>query len=275
MSMSTRTWLRELTSYYTPSSSDFEAARSHKYSIEARLDASLRIYSMYEIGSLSHGTAVWLYSDVDCLVSLQGERPQSPQTVLNNVKASLQERFPNTTIGIRRPAVVCYFSDSTVEVVPAYISPSGGYWISSPLGGWMKTHPSDHKSYVNEVNKKHDGGVKALVRQLKIWKYRRDVPISSCYLEVRAAKYMNGETSYLPTWDLHSALERMYEAGLASINDPTGLGSRFDACSSDAKKTEALSKLNTAVNRTWKAREHESDGEHGKAIEQLELLFNK
>ncbi|MDN8960585.1 hypothetical protein Q0P93_14975, partial [Staphylococcus aureus] len=60
-----------------------------------------------------------------------------------------------------------------------------------------------------------------------------------------------------------------------SMNDPTGLGSRFDACSSDVKKVQALSKLNTAMNRARKAREYESGGEHDKAIEQLELLFNK
>jgi hypothetical protein len=47
----------------------------------------------------------------------------------------------------------------------------------------METFPKDHNSYVNEINKKHDGAAKTLARQLKVWKYKRNVPVSSCYLD--------------------------------------------------------------------------------------------
>ena len=43
---------------------------------------------------------------------------------------------------------------------------------------------------------------------LKIWKYLRNVPVSSCYLEMRAAKHLDGESSYLPFWDLYLALDK-------------------------------------------------------------------
>jgi len=33
-----RGWLDELTAYYTPSSTQFDGARSHRFAIEARLD---------------------------------------------------------------------------------------------------------------------------------------------------------------------------------------------------------------------------------------------
>ena len=78
---------------------------------------------------------------------------------------------------IRRPAVVCRFSDGHVEVVPAYAGASG-YWIADPTDGWMKTYPKDHNQYVNDVNTKHNGAVKKLARQVKVWKYRRNVPVS-------------------------------------------------------------------------------------------------
>lgn len=268
-------WLNDLNSHYTPTTTQFSGARGHRASIEARLNSELGVSEMFEIGSLRHGTGVYNYSDADYLVSLKGFKPESPWTMLNKVKASLEDRFPYTTIGTRRPAVVCTFSDGIVEVVPGYASTGTGYWIADPTGGWMLTHPKDHNTWVNGVNNKHDGAAKKLARQLKVWKYRRNVPVSSCYLEMRAAKHMDGETSYNSTWDLHAVLKKMHENSLAAMNDPTSLGSRFTAYSSDANKADALSKLSRAVSRAAKARDYATSGDHINAIAQLKLLFDR
>jgi len=139
----------------------------------------------------------------------------------------------------------------------------------------MKTHPKDHNKYVNQVNGKHDGAAKRLARQVKVWKYRRNVPVSSCYLEMRAAKHIDGEDSYLPLWDLYLALKKILDANLASMNDPTGLGSRFGACSSESNRLDALSKLERAVTRARKAKDYAAAADDDSAIEQLRLLFNK
>lgn len=272
-----RAWLNELASYYTPSSTQFNGARGHRAAIETRLDTYLGVHEMFEIGSLKHGTGVWLYSDADYLVSLKGERPESPWTMLAKVKSQLEERFSTTVIVTRRPAVVCKFSDGDVEVVPAYPASSGtGYWIANPADGWMLTHPKSHNTYVNDVSASHGAGsVKRLVRQVKVWKYKRDVPVSSCYLEMRTAKHMEGETTYSPLWDLYLTLKKMRDADLSSMNDPTGLGSRFGSCSSESNRIIAMSKLNTAVTRALKAKDFVEAGDDDSAIEQLKLLFDK
>lgn len=267
-------WLANLTDLYTPTSTQFDGARSHRIAIEVRLDVFLGIHEMFEIGSLKHGTGVWLHSDADYLVSLKGVQPASPWTMLNKVKAQLQARFPNTTVVVRTPAIVCKFNNGDVEVVPAYAAPSG-YYIANPSGGWMLTHPKDHNRYVTNVNKKHGGSVKKLARQVKLWKYKRNVPISSCYLEMRAAKHMDGEEAYVPLWDLYLTLRKMRDNALAAMNDPTGLGSRFGACSSEPNRLEAISKLKTAVNRALKAKDYAADGYEYLAISQLELLFDR
>ncbi|ODR25028.1 SMODS domain-containing nucleotidyltransferase [Mycolicibacterium porcinum] len=267
-------WLRDLTDYYTPSSTQFDGARQHRSAIESRLDTYLGVHEMFEIGSLKHGTGVWLYSDADYLVSLKGVRPDSPWTMLNKVKEQLQARYLSTEVVVRRPAVVCRFSDGDVEVVPGYRG-DVGYWIANPADGWMLTHPKDHNTYVTDINSKHNGAVKKLVRQVKTWKYLRNVPVSSCYLEMRTAKHMDGETAYAPLWDLYLTLKKMHDAGLAAMNDPTGLGSRFGACSSESNRLDAMSKLDTAVNRARRAKEFAHADEQDKAIAQLKLLFDK
>ncbi|WP_141726807.1 SMODS domain-containing nucleotidyltransferase [Streptomyces niveus] len=274
MAQSPITWLNELTTLYTPTTSQFDAARRHRGSIESRLDATLGLHEMFEIGSLKHGTGVWNYSDADYLVSLKGIQPGSPWTMLNKAKDTLKERFPTSEIVIRRPAVVCRFSDADVEVVPAYPAPAG-YWIADPSDGWMKTFPKDHNRYVNDVNKKHDGAAKRLARRVKIWKYKRNVPVSSCYLEMRTAKHLDGEDTYSPLWDLYLTLRKMHDVELASMNDPTGLGSRFGACSSESNRQDAMSKLGRAVSRAQKAKDFAHEGDNESAIDQLKLLFNQ
>lgn len=264
-------------SYYTPTTGFFDAARSHRSAIEARLEYELGVKEMFETGSLKHGTGVWLYSDADYLVSLKGERPATGTTALARVRTSLLARFSTTTIKVRTPAVVCDFAGGkeTVEVVPAYTATSG-YWIPNPVdGGWMQTHPKDHNTWVNKVNAKHSGGAKKLARLAKVWKYKRNVPVSSCYLEMRAAKYADQQSSWWLPADLSGFLNYLQDNNLAAMNDPTGLGSRFTACSSPSNRTDALSKLSMAVTRADKAWEHDRNDRDVSAVEQLKLLFNQ
>lgn len=148
--------------------------------------------------------------------------------------------------------------------------------IADPQGGWMKSFPEEHNKYVNEINGKHSGGgAKKLARHLKIWKYKRNVPVSSCYLEMRAAKFLSAETAYVPIIDLHYSLKHLGTIKLASMNDPTGLGSRFGSCSSESTQADALSKLATAVSRSERAMSYYLADNNEKAIEQLKLLFNR
>jgi hypothetical protein len=273
----TNAYLNDLLAKYTPPSSYFDAARSHRSAIETRLDNHFGVSEMFETGSLRHGTGVWFYSDADYIVRLKGERPTTGTSALAKVKSSLAGRFKTTTIKVRTPAVVCEFADAkeTVEIVPAYVADSG-YWIPDPsTGGWMKTHPKNHNAYVNDVNKKHSGGAKKLARLAKVWKYKRSVLISSCYLEMRATKYAKGESSWWMPIDLQRYLNDLQTVDLAAMNDPTGLGSRFTACSSESSRQDALSKLTTAVNRATKARNFDDKDEDTAAVEQLKLLFNQ
>jgi hypothetical protein len=59
------------------------------------------------------------------------------------------------------------------------------------------------------------------------------------------------------------------------MNDPTGLGSRFGACSSESNRQDAMSKLDTAVTRARKAKDYEAAGDNDNAISQLKLLFDR
>jgi hypothetical protein len=265
----------------TPLESQRAAAAAHRSRVETSLKKRLTVSTMWETGSFHHGTGVRHYSDVDVLASIGGGKPGTSDTALVWVKSALTASFPTTIVRISRPAVVAEFAggDETWEVIPGFIKSMSGdkivYDIPGPSSGWIDSAPKEHLDYVNECNMKSGvkGGAKKLARLVKAWKYYNNVPISSFYLEMRAVQHVAKQDSFICIWDLCSLLEDMDSHQLAGMNDPKQASGRIYPCSSDAKKIDALSKLNTAATRVRKALDAQQKENIDTAFHYLDLLF--
>lgn len=266
----------------TPLQSDRDAKARHRLGVETSLKGSTRfsVQLFRETGSFGHGTGVRNHCDVDLLVSMSANQPTS-DTALSWVKDALKASFPTTVVEIRRPTVVVRFAGGAEpwEILPGFRTSSQGetpiYDIPGPASGWMSSAPTAHLEYVNGVNQQAGilGGAKKLARLAKAWKYCNQVPISSFYLEMRAAQYMAAQTSFSATLYLCGYLEWLDKNELADMNDPMGKASRFSACSSAATRTTALSNLRTAATRARKATTAEQAGNTQLAFDFLDLLF--
>jgi len=268
--------------WLTPSQAERAKAASHRASIYSKLDEKFGLYRMFESGSFKHGTGVSGYSDVDYFVSLKSDRPELSSSTLTAVRIALQSRFQTTYIHVSRPAVVLEFGQGyeRVEVIPAYAKERQAdkhmkFRIPGVLEQWLESTPESHLDYVNACNTKVGvkGGAKQLARLAKAWKYYRDVPVSSFYLEMRAAAYMAAESSVILPIDMHRFLSQLQRLQLSPMNDPTGSTGRIRACSSDANLATARSRLDTAVTRASKAVQLNADGKTAAAFEQWDLLF--
>jgi hypothetical protein len=264
----------------TPLESQREAASKHRQSVETSLRNALDVQVFRESGSFTHGTGVRNHCDVDLLVSV-AERPTTSETALNWVKAALTSSFPSTTVRVSRPAVVALFDGGreTWEIIPGFRKNKGEAALYDIPGvgsvDWMESAPTEHMKYVNEVNKKQhiSGGAKKFARLAKAWKYYNDVPVSSFYLEMRAAQYMDGERAWDPIQDLARYFHHLEDIGLGPMNDPKRLTQRFYAYSTTAKGKDALSKVKTAATRAGKALEADNRGRTAEAFYYLDLLF--
>lgn len=276
----TRTMSEAFTTYLqwqTPSASQRQAAALHRDSVERSVRNALHVYRFIETGSFSHNTGVAGYSDVDLLVSLRGNQPTLSDTALRWVKDALSASFPRTYVRVTRPAVVVPFASGfeTFEVIPGFIRDSSGahrYAIPAPAGGWMDSTPEAHLAYVNDADR-NPGGAKALARLVKAWKYHQSVPVSSFYLEMRAAQHMKTQSSFLALWDLCVLLEKLDGHGLAAMQDPTGNSGLIRATSTLTNAVEAQSKTHTAAVRARKALDAFNNGEEITAFTYLKLLF--
>jgi hypothetical protein len=258
------------------------AKERHRASLESCLSSRLTVKRYREIGSFTHGTGVRNHTDADLLVSMGSIQPGSSDTALGWVKTALQSSFPYTAVYIRRPAVVVDFAggDERWEITLGFLhSRSNGdpyvYDIPAADSGWMTSAPVEHINYVNGINNITGvtGAAKKLARLAKAWKYYNNVPISSFYLEMRAAQHMKTQTGWSAVWDICMLLEKLKGHALADMNDPVGAASRFAPCSSSAKKTEALSKLSTGTTRARNALDAYQQSKPDTAFYYLDLLF--
>jgi hypothetical protein len=265
----------------TPTSTETAAARSHRASIEACLKSNFSISRFFRVGSFGNGTSIRGYSDVDYFASIPAETlPQNSDSALYKVWEALDTRFPNSGVGIRKPAIVVPFgtdgSEST-DIVPAKLHSVEKnqlvYKIPDREGGWMNSSPEAHNDYVDGVNKKLSNNVKPLIRFIKAWKFFKNVPIYSFYLEMVVAKYAVNESVILYSWDVDAIFRRLWNNQLSALQDPMEITGYINPCFSEAKKKEALSKLVTAHVRAKNAREAESKGNTKEAFEWWDKLY--
>ena len=258
------------------------AAKSHRASIEACLKSNFGLKRFARIGSFGNGTNIGGYSDVDFLASMPtNQLTQTSTASLTKVRNALDARFPLTGVKVNCPAVTIpfgtYRSEDT-EVVPAdFVQEEGGfkvYEIADCAGGWMRVSPDAHNYYVTQVDKKHAGKVKPLIRFVKAWKFYRDVPISSFYIEMRVAKYADGERAILYDIDVNNVLSDLLAGDLSMMQDPMGVSGYIAACKSDAFHKDALSKLATAAGRAEKARAATAKGDIKLAFDWWRQLYN-
>ncbi|HDR9038415.1 MULTISPECIES: SMODS domain-containing nucleotidyltransferase [Burkholderia] len=258
------------------------AAKSHRASIETCLRNNFGLNRFTRIGSFGNGTNVSGYSDVDYLACLpRSVLTRTSTASLVKVKNVLDVRFPNTGVKVSTPAVVCpfgtYKSEDTEIVVADYLREEKGfkvYDIADGDDGWMEASPDAHNHYVAEVDRKHGGKVKPLIRFIKAWKYYQNVPIKSFYLEMRVAKYANDEQTIIHHLDVKYFLDRLNNEGLLAMQDPMGVAGYIYPCKSDVQKTDALSRLNTAATRANKAEAARAAGNVSEAFDWWRLLYN-
>jgi hypothetical protein len=265
-----------------PGEAESDGVKRHRASIKGCLENNFGLVRFTRIGSLGNGTSISGYSDVDYLACLPTEHLTLNSTYsLGKIRDALNTRFPYTGVRVNCPAVCCPFGTTAAErteVIPAdYMWESNGYKvydIADGTGEWMKTSPDAHNAYVRAVDDKFYGKVKPLVRFLKAWKCFRDVPISSFYLELRVARYAAGETAIVYDIDVKNVLKMLFDCQLASMQDPMGISGYIPACSTDTKKQDALSKLETALTRAENARDAASKKNVSQAFEWWRLVYN-
>jgi hypothetical protein len=246
--------LAEYAGQLAPAAYDRTEASTRRKVVEAALFASsLRVTSMFESGSWTHGTSITAKSDVDYMAVATGRRPLWPSSALAAAKTAVTGcDWKITGVRVSSPVIgITYHSQPHFEIAPAWymgqVSGFSVYWIAGRGDEWVHSAPGAHLAYVNRQNGRLGKKVKPLVRLLKAWKHNVAAPVSSFYLEMRTAEYAAGEAVIVYDIGLHRVMSAIVTAGARDMNDPAHIVGRIPACASDEKRRRTLGLLATAI----------------------------
>ena len=111
-----------------PLQSEVDAAERHIATIRTRLSEAYNLKGFVRAGSYSRGTFIRGSSDVDLFAVVTrddarwGRGYMSSETMLNNFRRELVDRFHSTDVSRDIHAIVVRFTDCQVDVVPTFFA---------------------------------------------------------------------------------------------------------------------------------------------------------
>lgn len=255
--------------------------KRHRESIKACLASKFSVTNFVAAGSFGHGTNIPRFSDVDYfMVQAEDDWPNNSATALRNVKNTLANRFAFTDIRVSSPVVLVPFGQTSTErfeITPAFFDEGDDeheiFWIPDRETGWMPSAPRAHNAYVTEVNQRLNGRVKPVIRLVKLWNGVCAVGLRSIYLELRIATRLRDADGVTNSVEVANTLAALHASGLRAMRDPLGVTGLIKPCS-EAKKVQALSKVETALIRAEKALAAEGAGNPRLAFGWWNKVFN-
>lgn len=154
------------------------------------------------IGSWGKNTQVRPPRDVDLYFLLPPEvyyRFENHQhgkqsALLQEVKAKLLVSYPRSNIKGDGPVVLADFVDTfSVEVVPAFaLQEPNAYWVCNTRdgGSYQRTRPRDELVAVDDADRRFANNARPLIKMLKVWQKKCNVPIKSFHLELLAIQFL-------------------------------------------------------------------------------------
>ncbi len=270
-----------------PSESELARAKARIGAIRRRLERKFKVSGARLMGSHGRETAVLGFSDVDLLVMLSrdearwGKGELSSTTLLNNVRAELDQRYVQTKVGRNGQAIVVHFErgNATLDVVPAVFRRFNGapiYGIPDGSGGWLDTSPLAHNQYFRSSNDASNGRLARLARVIKWWKHSRTphVPISSFYVDMSLAEASICKQARTYSEYVATALSYLSDNSVKPLADPTGLVGEISASNSDAQSNRCIEVAKISAANARLAVIREGQGGLADATTLWERVFN-
>lgn len=158
------------------------AQRSHNH-LRDLLDSGQmaeRITNSYLSGSYARNTAIWPLDDVDVIFEINPaywstgifRSHPPPERVLDSFAAAIRRRYALSSVYGQRRSVRLELYHLDIDVVPAVSTSADSNVILVPdrtADDWIKSSPQRHADNASQINKRHRGKFKPLVKLAKFW----------------------------------------------------------------------------------------------------------
>lgn len=204
----------------------------------------------------------------------------SSSTILDNFRSELTARFVDSEVFRDVHAIGIRFSDSLVDVVPAFYSkPATDGWplyaIPDGSGGWLETSPERHNKFIRDADQASGGQLKKIARLMKFWRQCRkpSIPISSFHVEMvlSAEKICVGVRSHARCFsDLLSTLTNRQ---CAAFQDPLRISGLIPATKTTKQRELVAASISNSSSHAQRAVISEGVSP-AEAHRQWDIVFN-
>lgn len=214
------------------------------------------------------------------LKNLSDDNQLNSIKVVNKFVSSLSNigQYKSAEIHRRQEAATLNLTsyDWTFDIVPAFYTTNGFYLIPDGNGNWKATNPALDQRYVTEMNQKHKFSVHQLVRTLKYWNRRAQMPTISSFLfenfVLNFAESKSELSDYIDV-NLINFWNYLETAIYNNVNDPKGIDTNLNSLSYD-DKNKISNKANDAYTKGYEAYRLETeDKNQNSAINKWRELF--
>ena len=259
--MSVNSYLENLASKLILSDSEKDSITTSINTLQSRLDSyfGIELEEHFAFGSYTRVTIlprkVDDNSDVDYMVVFNNTNNYRPQAFLDRLRRFAEAKYSTSEIYQSSPTMVLELNHIKFELVPAYKSYFGTYYISDGNGGWMATYPNDFNSQLTKTNNNNSYKIKALVRLIKEWNVKVNYhDLTSYKIEEKIA--YNMEYSYFSCKSYTDYAKEAFKQ-IKNITYDSSINNRIDR----------------AIERINKALELEEDGRPYSAEQKIKEVF--
>lgn len=158
------------------------------------------------IGSYDRDTLIRYLNegDVDIMIVLDysshkdWDSKEGATKALESFKTILKSAYISTECNIDRNCVTMKLNEFRLDVVPAFKSNQGGYFIPDTYRGvWLQTDPVKFSEEVTRINKNMDQSFVPLIKMMKGWNKTLKTPLRGFHLEcIMLNHYKNYSQAY-------------------------------------------------------------------------------
>lgn len=163
-------------------------------------------------GSYGRATAIKGISDLDLLYILPAsirsayEKEGGPSKVLARTRASIQDRYPKTSVKVDRLVVVVEFTNFMFEVQPVFENADRSFsYPDTYSDSWKVTKPRQEIESISADDTLANGNLRRLCKLARSWKNRHGVGIGGLLIDTLAynfmQKYPNHRKAAYATYD--------------------------------------------------------------------------
>src|SRR5258706_5082431 len=166
-------------------------------------DTESKTANVLQVGSFGRNTGIDGISDLDMLYIMpKGEwetyRDGKQLKLLQDVKAAVLARYPQTDVRVDRLVVTVTYTDFHIEIQPVFEEDDGSYKYPDTKneGSWKITKPREEMEAMSEMDDAKNLNLKRLCKMARAWKNKHGLEMSGLLVDTLAYNFLEGTDEY-------------------------------------------------------------------------------